>query len=302
MCNCLPPITETSSVGPNMLARAMVAGSVAGITEHAVMFPIDTVKTRMQVVPGNAIPQNINSLTALAEISRKEGISRLYRGAPLVALCAIPAHALYFGAYETTRKLLGATRTRHQPLQTALAGVTATMGHDIISTPIDVIKQRLQMTNSPIKTYWDGFLSTSFNQMFRSYPTTVLLNIPMVVVNFMVYESLTLLMKSRTDTSDSIPAHLVCGGIAGGLSGFLSTPLDVVRTRIQTDCECGKRPIRCVIKSVLQHEGWRGLWAGYGARTIYYIPSAALTWTVYETVKKTLGWQEDIPEVYKELL
>jgi len=285
-----------------MLIRAMVAGSAAGMTEHAVMFPLDTVKTRMQVTPGNAIPYQTTSFAALMKIARSEGISRLYRGAPLVAISAIPAHALYFGAYETTRNFLGATRSKHQPLKTALAGVTATMGHDIISTPIDVVKQRLQMKNSPLKTYREGLLNTSFNQLFRSYPTTVMLNIPMVVVNFVVYESLTLLTKSRTEVSDSVFAHLTCGGIAGGLAGFLSTPLDVVRTRIQTDCECGKRPIRCVIKNVVQKEGMSGLWAGYGARTIYYIPSAALTWTVYETMKTLLGWQEDIPEDYKDLL
>jgi len=293
---------EASSIHPNMLFRAMVAGSAAGMTEHAVMFPLDTVKTRMQVTPGNAISQRTTSFAALNQIARTEGVSRLYRGAPLVALSAIPAHALYFGAYEGTRKFLGATRSRHQPLKTALAGITATMGHDIISTPIDVIKQRLQMRNSPLRTYWDGLLNTSFNQLFRSYPTTVMLNIPMVVVNFVVYESLTLLTKSRTNVSDSVLAHLTCGGIAGGFAGFLSTPLDVVRTRIQTDCECGKRPIRCVIKNLWQKEGMSGLWAGYGARTIYYIPSAALTWTVYESMKTMLGWQEDIPEDYIDLL
>jgi len=293
---------EVSTIHPNMLFRAMIAGSAAGMTEHAVMFPLDTVKTRMQVTPGNAIPLETSSYSALLKIARKEGVTRLYRGAPLVAISAIPAHALYFGAYETTRKFLGATRSRHQPFKTALAGITATMGHDIISTPIDVIKQRLQMENSPIRSYQEGLFNTSFNQLFRSYPTTVMLNIPVVVVNFVVYESLTLLTKPWLGVSHPVVAHLTCGGIAGGLAGFLSTPLDVVRTRIQTDCECGKRPIRCVVKNVLQKEGMSGLWAGYGPRTIYFIPSAALTWTVYESMKTLLGWQEDIPEDYKDLL
>jgi len=293
---------EASTIHPNMLFRAMVAGSAAGMTEHAVMFPLDTVKTRMQVTPGNAIPSHTSSLSALLKIARTEGVTRLYRGAPLVAISAVPAHALYFGAYEATRKFLGANRSSHQPLKTAFAGIVATMGHDILSTPIDVIKQRLQMENSPLRSYKDGLLNTSFNQLFRSYPTTVMLNIPMVVVNFVVYESLILLAKSQEGVRDSVVANLICGGVAGGLAGFLSTPLDVVRTRIQTDCESGKRPIRYVIKNVLRNEGMSGLWAGYGARTIYYIPSAALTWTVYESVKKLLGWQEDIPEDYKDML
>jgi len=294
---------DASSTGSiNMLVRAMVAGSAAGMTEHVCMFPIDTVKTRMQVEPIAAIPMQTNSFSALSQIVKNEGFARLYRGAPLVAVGAIPSHALYFGMYEATRLLLGATRTRHQPLYTMLAAVAATMSHDIISTPIDVIKQRLQMKNSPLKSYWDGFLKIPFNQLFRSYPTAVILNIPMVATNFVTYETLSLLSKTHLSWESSTWNHLVCGGVAGGLAGFLSTPLDVVKTRIQTDCKCGKRPIRCVFREVVRKEGLFALWAGYGARTIYHIPSAAITWSIYELMKKTLGWKEDIPEHYLEML
>merc|ERR1719397_1271808 len=204
-----------------------------------------------------------NSFAALSQIVRTEGLARLYRGAPSVA---------------------------------------ATMSHDIISTPIDVIKQRLQMKNSPLQSYWDGFLKTPINQLFRSYPTAVILNVPMVTTNFVTYETLTLLTKTNIKDESSMWNHLVCGGTAGGLAGFLSTPLDVVKTRIQTDCKCGKRPLRCVIKEVTQKEGLLALWAGYGARTIYHIPSAAITWSIYELMKKALGWKEDIPDHLMEML
>jgi len=294
---------EASSSGSiNMLMRAMAAGSAAGMTEHVFMFPIDTVKTRMQVEPRAAIPKQTTSFTALTQIVRTEGLARLYRGAPLVAVGAIPSHALYFGMYEATRTILGATRTRHQPIHTVVAAVAATMSHDIISTPIDVIKQRLQMKTSPLQSYWDGFLKIPLNQLFPSYPTAVMLNIPVVATNFVTYETLTLLTKTHITKESNMMHHLVCGGTAGGLAGFLSTPLDVVKTRIQTDCKCGKRPIRCVIREVTRQEGFFGLWAGYGARTIYHIPSAAITWSIYELMKKALGWKEDIPEHYMEVL
>merc|ERR1719173_82222 len=40
------------------------------------------------------------SFSALSQIVRTEGLTRLYRGAPLVAAGAIPSHALYFGMYR----------------------------------------------------------------------------------------------------------------------------------------------------------------------------------------------------------
>lgn len=33
------------------LSRYMLAGAVAGMVEHVAMFPVDTIKTRMQVTP-----------------------------------------------------------------------------------------------------------------------------------------------------------------------------------------------------------------------------------------------------------
>lgn len=38
-----------ATVSPPSLRRYMVAGALAGVSEHCVMFPMDTVKTRMQV-------------------------------------------------------------------------------------------------------------------------------------------------------------------------------------------------------------------------------------------------------------
>jgi len=271
------------------------------------MFPVDTVKTRLQVLPSPAEPRRALGIRGtVSNILKDEGFFRLYRGSSLVAAGAIPAHALYFGAYESTRRLLGASRSKgHQPLHTAIAGVAATIGHDLISTPIDVIKQRLQMKNSPISGILDGFRRTPPNQLFRSFPSTVLLNVPMVCANFVTYESMKLFamgLHEEEDNPSGLRHHFFCGGTAGAVSGFVSTPLDVVRTRIQTDCACGARPVRCVVSKVVREEGLRALFSGGLARTIYHVPSAAITWTVYETMKGAFGWKEDLPDEYLDLI
>lgn len=297
---------DSSTARPSrhgMLLRAMAAGSCAGVTEHITMFPVDTVKTRLQVLPSPAERRPLGLRGTVKSILKHEGFFRLYRGSSLVAAGAIPAHALYFGAYESTRRLLGASRNKgHQPLHTALAGVAATIGHDLISTPIDVIKQRLQMKNSPILGILDGFKKTPPNQLFRSFLPTVMLNVPMVCTNFVTYESMKLIASDLQEEDTGLRHHFFCGGTAGAVSGFVSTPLDVVRTRIQTDCQCGARPVRCVVSKVVREEGLRALFSGGLARTIYHVPSAAITWTVYEIMKSALGWQEDLPEEYRDLI
>lgn len=277
----------------------MIAGSSAGFMEHLVMFPVDTIKTRFQVEPSLRGVSTTGGLgTAVLRITSNEGVLRLYRGAPMVVLVAIPSHALYFGAYESARWILGARRDEHNPIKTGLAGVAATAVHDLLVTPVDVLKQRLQMENSRFRSSGDAFRQTTWHQMYRSYPTTVALNIPFVSANFMAYESSKLMLSRLYSTENPLPLHLFCGGVAGGVAGFCSTPLDVVKTRIQTDCACGVRPISCVLKKVFRAEGIRGLFSGATARTVYYIPSAAITWAIYESVKTFLGWEEDLPDEY----
>ena len=72
------------------------------------MFPLDTVKTRMQAVPhgGASIAHAMNYGTMRAAVStvlRQEGLRGLYRGVNAMALGAGPAHAFYFATYEVRR-------------------------------------------------------------------------------------------------------------------------------------------------------------------------------------------------------
>lgn len=57
----------------------------------------------------------------------------------------IPAHAAYFSVYEYTKLVMGVDEPGHHPMGAALAGALATTLHDLVMTPLDVVKQRLQL-------------------------------------------------------------------------------------------------------------------------------------------------------------
>uniref|UniRef100_A0A671QSE4 Solute carrier family 25 member 28 n=1 Tax=Sinocyclocheilus anshuiensis TaxID=1608454 RepID=A0A671QSE4_9TELE len=85
----------------------MLAGAVAGIMEHCLMFPVDCVKTRMQSLQPEPAARYRNVMDALWRIVRTEGIWRPIRGLNVTAVGAGPAHALYFACYERLKKVLG---------------------------------------------------------------------------------------------------------------------------------------------------------------------------------------------------
>ncbi|XP_046686442.1 mitoferrin-1-like isoform X2 [Homalodisca vitripennis] len=88
----------SDSIGSEYLGRNMVAGAVAGVMELAVMYPIDTVKTRMQSLSGTTSYRSIGEV--LQRMVSQEGILRPVRGMGAVVMGAGPAHALYFSCYE----------------------------------------------------------------------------------------------------------------------------------------------------------------------------------------------------------
>eukprot|EP00484_Ammonia_sp_Unknown_P030004 CAMPEP_0197051704 /NCGR_PEP_ID=MMETSP1384-20130603/26298_1 /TAXON_ID=29189 /ORGANISM="Ammonia sp." /LENGTH=322 /DNA_ID=CAMNT_0042484303 /DNA_START=228 /DNA_END=1196 /DNA_ORIENTATION=- len=286
--------------------RACVAGSMAGLMEHTLLYPIDTVKTRMQAVLLSEFELKYKSfLDCFAQIIRNERPMVLFRGWPAVVVAAVPSHGMYFGMYEYSKFRLGAEEGLH-PLKIALAGAFAAMAHDAIVTPFDVIKQRMQLKNCPYSNICSCAFETlkyeGYVSFFRSYPTTVLLNIPTFSTNFVVYEASKIALKDTVFASEeNWLHHLIAGGIAGGVAGLVSNPLDVIKTSIQTDYTHGYKSILGTVKKIMYEHPTRPysvFFSGATARATYMIPSAAITWTVYEAIKDYLGFPiHDIPMI-----
>lgn len=210
---------------------------------------------------------------------------------------------MYFAAYEISKFNLGAEEGLH-PFKIAISGAFAAMAHDAIVTPFDVIKQRMQLKHCPYSNICSCAFETlkheGYTSFFRSYPTTVLLNIPTFSTNFVVYEASKVCIKGTLlESEENWLHHLFAGGIAGGIAGLVSNPLDVIKTSIQTDTSGGYKSIGKTIKKIMHNnpqQPYRVFLSGATARATYMIPSAAITWTVYEAMKDYLGFRiDDIP-------
>jgi solute carrier family 25 iron transporter 28/37 len=247
---------------------------------------------------------------------------------------------MHYAAYEFFKERFGGNLPGYHPIATASAGALATMAHDAIVTPLDVVKQRLQLSNSPYKSV-THCIQTTFREegaraFYASYPTTVFMNVPFMAVHFASYESFKLLfthLQGKHQSEHGPVEEMVAGGVSGAAAGLLSNPFDVIKTRIQTQNVNAAAPVfahagahlnqlhreatadlaqhagcsscavriphtrhsgehiagaREIARSIYQHEGWRGFMRGASARVIYFMPSAAICWTTYETFKRIL--------------
>ena len=207
-----------------------------------------------------------------------------------------PAHALYFASYEKLKRVLSGTETGGKsPIAQMAAGTVSTMLHDAIMNPADVIKQRIQMYNSPYKNAIACALTVlrqeGLRAFYRSYPTQLAMNIPFHCTHLAIYEFSQEKINSQRTYNPT--AHMVSGGLAGALAAAITTPLDVCKTLLNTqEANVLKSSKTSHIKGFLSAIsiiynccGIRGYFNGLGARMMFSAPSTAISWTVYESFK-----------------
>ena len=105
--------------------RALCAGGAAGFAVDISLFPIDTVKTRLQA-PGG--------------FRSAGGFTGIYRGLGAAAAGSVPGAALFFTAYEQTKHALGAENTSAQVCAASVGETVACS----VRVPVENVKQNQQ--------------------------------------------------------------------------------------------------------------------------------------------------------------
>lgn len=296
---------DYESLPPNFsLIQNMAAGAFAGIAEHTVMYPIDAIKTRMQIL--NPTPSAVYNgvIQGTYRIASAEGILSLWRGMSSVVVGAGPAHAVYFATYEAVKHLMGGNKAGvHHPLAAATSGACATIASDALMNPFDVIKQRMQIQNSSrmYRSMLDCakyvYRHEGLAAFYVSYPTTLSMTVPFTALQFLAYESISTTMNPQK-VYDPF-THCIAGAVAGGFAAALTTPMDVIKTMLQTRGTAMDVELRTVngftagCRLLYRRAGFRGFFKGVRPRVLTTMPSTAICWSAYEASKAYFIRQND---------
>ena len=307
------------------LVAHLAAGALAGIMEHTVMFPIDSLKTRMQMATSKELSKSV--VSSISMISSSEGAYALWRGVSSVVLGAGPAHAVYFSVFEASKTLMVNKLTQephsgkivtdeNHPLIASAAGIAATTASDALMTPFDMLKQRMQAASAHaastigktaeaaasttvnptsvriFQTASQIYKSEGFSAFYISYPTTLFTNIPFAALNFGFYEYSSSILNPGNNYNPYL--HCVSGGIAGGIAAALTNPLDCIKTALQTKGISNNANLRNITgfksaaRALIREGGMSAFSRGLKPRIIFNVPSTAISWTAYEMAKEVL--------------
>ncbi|XP_025046763.1 mitoferrin-1 isoform X4 [Pelodiscus sinensis] len=172
----------------------------------------------------------------------------------------------------------------------------ATLLHDAVMNPAEVVKQRMQMYNSPYKTVWECIRTVHRTEgpgaFYRSYTTQLTMNVPFQAIHFITYEFMQEQINPRREYNPR--THILSGAIAGAVAAAATTPLDVCKTLLNTQENMALSSVNVsghlsgmanAFRTVYQLGGIPGYFRGVQARVIYQMPSTAIAWSVYEFFK-----------------
>ncbi|KAI0862136.1 mitochondrial carrier domain-containing protein [Xylaria cubensis] len=294
-------------------AKDLFAGAVGGIAQVLIGQPFDIVKVRLQTTT-----QYSSALNAATTIYAKEGPLAFYKGTltPLLGIGACVS--IQFGAFGFAKRYFetanAAARSSSLPSvalkkdlsygQYYAAGAFAGVANSVISGPIEHVRIRLQTQPHGAARLYAGpldcvrKLSASggvLHGLYRGEAVTILREAQAYGLWFMAFEWMMNADAARNNIArNEVPAYKVAlyGGLAGEALWLGSYPLDVVKSKMQTDgfgADMRYKSMRDCFAQTWRAEGMRGFWKGIGPTLLRAMPVSAGTFAVVEATMRAIS-------------
>jgi len=264
--------------------RHLAAAAVARCVSIFAMYPVDTIKTRIQMSQGNAFNAN-----------------GLYKGVVGSLFGQVPYGVLTFGSYEIYKGALISRFPEVKPI--FLYAIAAVLG-DVTGSgwlcPSEVVKQQLQAgmydsTGQAVRTIWS---KRGLKGFYQGYSGGLARDVPFRVAQLTSYEvtkNFYLRIKKRRGSLSDEKLELspieaaLCGAVAGTFSSAITCPLDRIKTLLMTDSAAYGGSVASCVSKIWMDEGLSGFCQGMLPRVAYIAPSVAIFFIAYEQVQQRMS-------------
>ncbi|GBG82606.1 hypothetical protein CBR_g34975 [Chara braunii] len=286
----VPMVPPSAPVG-SVLKSALAGGLVSGLST-SMMYPLDTLKTRVQA-----------STLSLSEVLARvpeAGVRGLYRGAVPAIVGQFSSHGLRTGVMEVTKLLLKNVAPDLPAMQVqSLASLSSTIIGTAFRIPCEVMKQRLQA--GLYKNLGEAIAGTmkmdGIKGFFRGTGVTLCREVPFYVAGMVIYEEMKKVANSLLKRQLKPWETIAVGGLSGGLAAIMTTPFDVMKTRMMTSSPGTTVTMSGIAWSIIRNEGALTLFKGCLPRFFWIAPLGAMNFAGYELAKRAMEKKDEEQEV-----
>ncbi|KAL7410524.1 putative mitochondrial inner membrane protein [Mrakia frigida] len=276
-------------------------GGIGGGAGAFVVYPIDMVKTRLQNQRSTVVGEVLykNWLDCCKKIFRNEGgVAGFYKGLLPQLIGVAPEKAIKLTVNDLIRKKMTDPDTGRISLTAELiAGGTAGAMQVVVTNPLEITKIRLQMQGEMLKE--TGAVSRGAIHvvrqlglvgLYKGASVCLMRDLPFSMIYFTSYAHLRkdFFGEGKNGYQLTNFQTLLAAGAGGIPAAYLTTPADVVKTRLQTEAKAGYTHYKGVFNAfsvITKEEGVKALFKGGVPRMIRSSPQFAVTLVVYEWLK-----------------
>lgn len=238
-----------------------------------------------------------------------DGVLGLYKGFGTVIAGMIPARMLYLGALESSKAATASilhpfnlSDTLESGASSFIGGGMASLSSQLVNVPIDVVSQRQMIHGGGLKTtqlrqngiqlakeiiHREGVLG-----LYRGFGASIITFVPSSAIWWSAYSGFQVFLYHQVDrinnyersAVDVVAVQASSGILTGIVTGLLTTPLDVIKTRLQT-VEKGKT-WRQVAGHLYEKEGIYGFMRGAPPRIMNMCIWGTAMVSTYEFLKR----------------
>lgn len=271
---------------------AMGAGCIAGGIEATAVWPMEFIKTQLQLGAkgGSPLPYN-GMVSGLRYTVQTTGFLSLYRGLAPTVMGSIPKAGVRFGLNSVIKDNLRDKDGKLTIGKNFIAGLGAGVSEAlIIVAPVETVKTKCIEMNKPFVEGMKHILATEgIGGVYQGAAATAMKQGSNQGLRFMWFNE-----YKRIVTNDGEKPMTPLLGLFGGMSaGCFSTlgnnPFDVVKTRMQgTQASQYKNTLDC-FKTIISKEGFGAFYSGLIPRLGRVVPGQGIIFMSFETIQDHLA-------------
>lgn len=301
---------ETKSFVKNESNASFIAGGVAGAVSRTVVSPFERAKILLQLQGPGSNQAYHGMIPTIRRMYVEEGWRGLFRGNTLNCVRIFPYSAVQFAVFEKCKEMMashkgpGSELTSWERLVAGLAGGIVSVA---VTYPLDLVRARITVQTASLSRLEKGRLTRApgivetlvhvyqqeggVRALYRGIVPTTMGVAPYVAINFALYEKIRDALDA-TDGFDSPLWKLGAGAFSSFVGGVLIYPLDLLRKRYQVANMAGGelgfqyRLVGHALKLIFRDEGFLGAYKGLTANLYKIVPSMAVSWLCYDTLKE----------------
>eukprot|EP01038_Epipyxis_sp_PR26KG_P004277 gene4277-6057_t len=255
----------------NALWKDSIAGACAGVTGTLLGYPLDSIKTRMQVEAMRMSSSNITMKRAIYHIYQENGLMGFYRGvlSPLFSLTIL--NTLNFTNYNYFKNVIcNSSNTKHEVIsgwKIGLAGSCVGPFAAIISTPFELVKTYMQLNGNnknSLSVTFEIIRTKGVKALYVGHLVNTTREVTFLSTYFMVYEHLkaSFLVSNHIINLPTPITIAISGGSAGAIGWFISFPLDCIKSNIQSSSANERKSALETGSQLFRTKGILGLYSG----------------------------------------